>query len=263
MTVPCGRCMACRIRRTAEWTTRLLHELHGKPGCFVTLTYNNENLPVGETLVKEHLQLFMKRLRKQIEPTKIKYFACGEYGDKTNRPHYHAVIVNWMPDIERCYRPGKTYLASRDIERIWKYGNNTVGYPDREAIQYVVGYIRKKITGKMAEDYYEGRQPPFQLQSQGIGIQYAEAHKEQILSKYEITRNGHNVGVPRYYRKKLIDKDTVEEYYYHKKCEENKLLQMKPYEDDMKFYYYDKASDQERRRKHMEAAEKLFKKGQF
>jgi hypothetical protein len=85
------------------------------------------------------------------------------------------------------------------------------------------------------------------------------------LRSFEITRNGTNVGVPRYYRKKLIYKDSVDEYNYHKHCENKRKEIEEPYlESDgyvNRFYYKDRASDQERRSKHLEASEKLFKKG--
>jgi hypothetical protein len=239
-----------------------MHEMIGMDGTFLTLTYNDESLPANESLVKEHLQLFIKRLRKFIEPKKIKYFGCGEYGDKTDRPHYHVIVIGWMPELANCYRPDGRNVASRDIERLWKYGNNTVGTVTKDSIQYVVGYIRKKIIGRMAEEVYEKRQSPFQLQSQKMGLDYAQNHKEIILES-GITRDGVQVGVPRYYRKKLIDKDTYEEYIYLKKCEEKRKEQMEPYKEDLKYFYYDRASDQERRRKHMEASETLYKKGQI
>jgi hypothetical protein len=165
--------MACRIGRTSEWTTRIMHELIGKKGCFITLTYDDDHLPEGSTLVKEHLQLFVKRLRKYLEPTRIKYFACGEYGDETSRPHYHLIVINWMPELERLYKPSKNQCASREIEELWRNGHNVVGSADREAIQYTVGYIRKKLICKADQEMYEGREPPFQLQSQGIGKDYA------------------------------------------------------------------------------------------
>ena len=96
MYVPCGRCIACRIRKREEWTIRLLHELkYHADAVFVTLTYNDESLPINQkgypTLRKKHLQDFFKRLRINLDRDyhhrKIKYFACGEYGDCTGRPH--------------------------------------------------------------------------------------------------------------------------------------------------------------------------------
>ena len=263
--MPCCKCMACRIARTSEWTTRIMHELIGKIGCFITLTYDDEHLPENGTLVKEHFQKFMKRLRRFIEPTKIKYYGCGEYGENTNRPHYHAIIINWMPGLDRLYRPSGKYLVSRDIEKLWMYGNNTVGYADRESIQYVCGYIRKKLYGK-DQERYDGRLAPFQMQSIKLGCDYAMSHKEMILER-GISRNGKNVGVPRYYIKKLVEKDTVEEYYYKKRLEELRQKEIEPYLDKnneiMREWYIDKASDRERRRIALEKAEEIFKNGKI
>ena len=259
MLVPCGRCIACRIGRTSEWTTRILHELNYKDGCFVTLTYSNENEPAGRTLVKEHLQLFFKRLRKYLKPKRIKYFSCGEYGDEGERPHYHAIVMGWRPDLESCYKPNRKQLVSREIEKLWSFGYNTIGHPDREAIQYVVGYVRKKLYGVRAEEYGI-RLAPFQLQSIGIGKEYAMEHKEQILSERGITRNGVNVGLPRYYRKKLIEKGSAEEFVYHERCKVKRDQLKYQYEDyhDYKDAYW---SDNGRRKKQNEARESLFKKG--
>lgn len=264
--------MACRIARTSEWTTRILHELQGKDGSFITLTYDDDHLPANGSLVKRDLQLFIKRLRKYAEPDKLKYFACGEYGENSKRCHYHIIVIGWAPDIKECYKPNKKQVASREIERLWEYGNNTVGSPDREAIQYVVGYIRKKLSGDPAqEEYYDlKRIPPFQLQSKGLGLEFAKAHKDMILSDRGITRNGRNVGIPRYYRKKLIDKGSYEELEYYRKCEERQYEEFENYIeslDDLDVvslrYYEDRLSDQERRRKHLEARKRLYNSGKL
>jgi hypothetical protein len=223
------------------------------------LTYDNDHLPVGGTLVKRDLQLFIKRLRKEISPVKIKYYACGEYGDETKRPHYHLIVIGWHPDIESCYKPDRKQTASREIEELWHYGHNTVGYNDREAISYTVGYVRKKLVGLRASEYGE-REPPFALQSQGIGKDYAVNHKEAILSDNGITRNGVNVGVPRYYRKKLIDKDSIEEYQFHKKCEQRKQEELDKY-DNSYDHIMSSMSSRRLRRISAEKREELFKKG--
>lgn len=103
MKIPCGNCIGCRLERSRQWAIRCLHESSlYDDNCFITLTYNEENLPYGESLNKRDFQLFMKKLRKAIAPKKIRFFACGEYGtnqDLTNldtlgRPHFHAIIFN-------------------------------------------------------------------------------------------------------------------------------------------------------------------------
>jgi hypothetical protein len=91
--VPCGKCIACRIARTREWTVRIMHEMSCHDNAvFATLTYDDDHLPPDRSISKDELQRFIKRLRKELGDRKIRYFACGEYGETTNRPHYHAII---------------------------------------------------------------------------------------------------------------------------------------------------------------------------
>ena len=93
MEVPCGKCIECRIHQRKEWSLRLLHEMaYHERSVFLTLTYSDENLPDDLSISKRHLQLFLKRLRKQSGRKGIKYFATGEYGESTQRPHYHAIV---------------------------------------------------------------------------------------------------------------------------------------------------------------------------
>lgn len=195
--------MDCRIKRTAEWSTRILHELpYWDTASFVTLTYDEEHLPDLEivredtpvilpgTLVKKDLINFFRRLK---EDRKIKYFACGEYGDetKTMRPHYHAIIFGVHP------------IEKELILDNWKYGLVDLGTVTPKSAKYVASYIQKKLNGQMAEEKYGGRQPPFQLQSRGIGLQYALDNAERLRQKGFVSLDGHKVGVPRYYQKKL------------------------------------------------------------
>ena len=93
LAVPCGKCIGCRIAKRKEWSLRMLHELTYHPqSSFITLTYDDYHLPSDNSLKKRHLQLFIKRLRKNLGERRIKYFACGEYGGQTMRPHYHAIL---------------------------------------------------------------------------------------------------------------------------------------------------------------------------
>jgi hypothetical protein len=90
--VACGQCIGCRLERSRQWAIRCVHEasLH-EHNSFITLTYNDENLPADGSLDVRHWQLFMKRLRKR-HGSGIRYFHCGEYGSKHRRPHYHACL---------------------------------------------------------------------------------------------------------------------------------------------------------------------------
>lgn len=190
--VPCGRCMACRIRRTQEWAVRLMHEssMHEK-SAFVTLTYSPETVPAGNSLIKKDFQLFMKRLRRDLGDRRIKYFACGEYGEHTKRPHYHAIVFGISQD------------ESDLIYEAWPFGFIKMGSVTFDSCRYVAGYIQKKLSGPMAEEEYVGKEAPFQVCSQGLGLSWAMANANYIFSNLNITVRGVPVGIPRYYVKKL------------------------------------------------------------
>lgn len=157
--IPCGHCLGCRLDHANEWATRAFCEatLHNE-NCFITLTYNNENLPINDknykTLVLRDYQLFFKRLRKYIwekEEKRIRYIICGEYGPKGGRPHYHALIFGWKPkDLEvfKQYTPkaGRHDIGykSKTVQKIWGKGFIVVGDVTYESACYVARYVQKK-----------------------------------------------------------------------------------------------------------------------
>lgn len=209
--VRCGRCMACRLTKAADWSARILHEFHqfDYSGCFVTLTYNDESLPPGGNLVKKDLQNFIKRLRKDVAPLKIKYFACGEYGEDpihTKRPHYHAIILGIRP------------YQKQVIEDAWslygtKKGHVVVGSVTDQSINYTTKYITKKLGGLQGQVEYGTKTPPFQIQSQGMGLQWANENYTSLEETGKITIKGRPSGIPKYYKQKLdLSTTHLEEY---------------------------------------------------
>lgn len=213
--VPCGKCMICRKNRAAEWAMRITHEIqyHTK-SCFVTLTYDDSHLPVSSgtlvpTLYKRHLQLFFKRLRSSFPECKIKYFACGEYGKHTLRPHYHAIIMGFQPPLSDLIKvgthKGRDMFSSSILGAIWTDGYVQVGSADPGSIYYTTGYIIKQLHKSKLSD----RVPEFLLCSRGIGLRYALDHKDKVLS-CSLTAEGVQAPLPRYYVKKIgIDRSVV------------------------------------------------------
>lgn len=209
LEVPCGRCLACRIKKRQEWVLRLTHELsYYQQSSFVTLTYNDAYLPIGEmgipTLRKADLQKCIKRIRKALPADyRIKYFACGEYGDLTQRPHYHLILMGL----------GLTDEHKQIVMRSWPFCDwdneyirrGSFGVAEADSVRYVAQYIDKKFSGDLAEEEYEekGREPVFRLLSQGLGLRYAQQNADQIRQQERITLNGVNQSIPRYYINKL------------------------------------------------------------
>lgn len=220
LEVPCGKCLACRIKKRSEWALRMtLESYYWLEKSFITLTYNDENLPPNGSLQKAELQKFIKRVRKRLDEKnrKIKYFACGEYGDQTGRPHYHAIIFGLgLQEEDKEIVMQSWRKCSWDNESIRK---NSFGLVESESIRYVAQYIDKKYTGDMAEREYKekGREPVFRLCSAGIGKQYMEEYQDDIKDRLIITINGVKYSLPRYFVKKLdIPADKLSEFATNK-----------------------------------------------
>jgi len=129
--VSCGRCMPCRITKRGRWTARMLLEAKThEENCFVTLTYDPENLPLDGKITKRDCQLFLKRLRRSY-PDRISYFLCGEYGSKTKRPHYHLILF------------GFPYADSRYLTKAWSKGFITCSPLTTSRASYVAKYTLK------------------------------------------------------------------------------------------------------------------------
>lgn len=217
--IPCGHCMACRLNKQNEKKLRICHEAeYYDKACFLTVTYSDEHLhkTVGgiPTLYKRDAQLFIKRIRRLVEPDRIKYFLCGEYGDMTQRPHYHVILLGVDMHDTRLFKIVRRFKNECWCEcKAWKENGDFIGQctvaPFTEArAAYVAKYCVKKWSGKGAEDYYKGREPEFCLTSQGLGLQWLNEHKSLLLNDGFVRVKKKRVPLPRYYEEKLFPKDT-------------------------------------------------------
>lgn len=217
IVIPCGQCIGCKLERSRQWAMRCMHEkrMH-VDSAFLTMTYDREHLPALGTLVKRDLQLFMKRLRKE-RPTGLRFFACGEYGETTLRPHYHVLLFNTcFPDMKFWKAAGDNDLfASAELNGLWTNGDCLIGNVTFDSCAYVARYCTKVITGPAAEAHYAGREPEFTVMSRrpGIGFSYYERHGAEAYRHDNVIVNGMPVGLPRYYDSKyeLVDSVRLEE----------------------------------------------------
>jgi len=112
LNLPCGKCIGCRLDRSRQWAIRCMHEASlYERNCFITLTYSDEFLPNDRSVNVRHFQLFMKKLRKRFGPN-IRFYHCGEYGEKTSRPHYHALLFNFDYTF-RTHKITRIYKANQ------------------------------------------------------------------------------------------------------------------------------------------------------
>ncbi len=225
MTVPCGRCIGCRIAHSKMWAIRCTHEMQmHEQACFLTLTYAPEYLPKTGTLVKEHLQLFIKRLRKQISPKKIRFFACGEYGENLSRPHYHILIFGHQFPDQKVHQITKTkdiYYKSEILTNLWGMGHCISAKACFQTAAYISRYVTKKLNGAQADKHYKsidletGELVPilgeFSTQSlkPGIGADWYEQYKKDVYPSDEIIHEGQRYKVPGYYDK-ILERENPE-----------------------------------------------------
>lgn len=205
LSVPCGKCNFCLALRRADWTFRLKQELKiSSSASFVTLTYDEENLVFaddGPTLCKSDLQLFFKRLRKK-EKKGIRYYAVGEYGTETSRPHYHIILFNAS--------------SSKVVEDSWKVdgkpiGMTHIGLVTPASIHYVTKYVINRVCD------YGLRAPPFQVMSRnpGIGDNYRITHFEyhRKSMKNYTSVNGIVARLPRFYKDHFFTSKERQRFY--------------------------------------------------
>lgn len=220
ITVPCGRCYWCLRKRSNEWAFRLYEEAKiSNSVYFITLTYNDEHIPRTTdgllTLSRPDLQKFFKRLRKSSR-LKLRYFACGEYGTTTQRPHYHAIIFNLPVDLEK---------AKKLIANAWTipykpqltHGFIDVQKPRNGAFKYVTKYVMKTSTYQNKELKKYDQEPAYCVMSRGIGENFLTKQNFDFLIKtctYTWQQLDSTISIPRYYWKKALETNLITEEEY-------------------------------------------------
>lgn len=207
--LPCGQCILCRLEHARQWAVRITHEatLH-RENCFVTLTYRDEELPEHNSLNYAHLQKFWKRLRKEIGP--LRYYAVGEYGDNTLRPHYHACIFG------HAFTEGRVLLRSKPtllwthplLEEAWGHGHVSIGALTFESAQYTASYVTKKLNNKkkyVRVDEETGELIPlvqpraFMSLKPAIGRDWLDRYGNNVYDHDHVIINGRRQKPPKYY----------------------------------------------------------------
>lgn len=234
VTVACGQCLGCRLARSRAWALRCVHEasLHER-NCFITLTYDPEHLPHDGGLHVDHWQRFAKRLRKRLPSQtmlvgdkaydfKFRFFHCGEYGDRTFRPHYHAAMfgVDFSEDsILFKQKADYALRVSPMLTETWGMGHATVGDLTLQSAAYVARYVVKKIGGAAAEQVYSRVDPEtgeeFQVKPEyvtmslkpGIGAGWFEKFGDEVYPEDFVIHEGKKFRPPQYYDREFEKRD--------------------------------------------------------
>ena len=237
LELPCGQCWECRFKRSRDWAIRCMHEaqLHDS-NCFITLTYSDQYLPSDRSLHYEHFQKFMKRLRK-FSKVPIRFYMCGEYGEKLQRPHYHACIFGYdFPDKKFLTKtPSGDFLYTSEIlSKLWPFGITSIGSLTFQSAAYVARYIMKKITGDQSFNHYNevdqdgvivnSRVPDFTRMSlkPGIGAGWLEKYHSDVYPHDHVVVKGRPTSVPRYYDK-LVKRASADHLVHPKRMRDEVL----------------------------------------
>lgn len=226
--VPCGSCLGCRQDQARGWAVRLMHEAEMQPGAFfATLTYSE--VPDNGSLRPDDLTRFIKRLRKRFD-SKIRYFACGEYGEKAGRPHYHSVFLG-PTFLDRDFwtvRNGSPVWRSEILESTWGLGHCELTGLNFAAARYVASYVRKKVKKRYQPDAYTRVDsetgevhdvvPEFARMSRrpGIGSSWIEKNWRDVYPRDYVVLEGRQMKPPRYYDKRMevLAPEVMEEVRY-------------------------------------------------
>lgn len=210
ITVPCRKCMGCRIQKRNYYSMLARFESFSYyqknlDSSFVTLTYDDDNLPANGSLSIDESKKFVKRLRehlsrsdfptrfiqsfgRQIEVPDFKYYICGEYGEETFRPHYHIILFGV-----------NTFIASDFARRAWSKGNITVSALNGARIRYCMKYIDKQFDSDIVPD--NSFQVPFSTWSKGLGQDFIMDNFESVLKNNGINNGGVITPLNQYYRR--------------------------------------------------------------
>ncbi len=212
--LPCGQCIGCRLEKSRQWAMRCVHEasMHDD-NCFITLTYSDEFLPRFGSLDRRAFGLFMKRLRKCYEPQRIRFYSCGEYGEESGRPHYHALLFgfDFADKVFLRKRGEHTCWRSPALEKLWPFGLSELGSVSFDSAAYVARYIVKKVTGELADAHYERvdactgevgqleREYATMSRRPGIGRSWIDRFKGEVYRDDSVVIAGKHCKPVRYY----------------------------------------------------------------
>jgi len=215
LSLPCGQCILCRQEHTRQWAVRIVHEeQRHSESSFITLTLRDEFInELGSLNYEEHMQPFIKRLRKRLwtkYKKRISHYSVGEYGEATMRPHYHMCLFGHAFNEDRRFirRGQKPLWTNPLLEETWGMGNCSVGILNFETAAYTAGYVMKKLKG--AEGYHsldpetgelvEIEAPAARMSVRpAIGLKWIEKYGKATFGHDHVIVNGRPQKPPKFY----------------------------------------------------------------
>lgn len=281
-SLPCGQCIGCRLNHAEGWAIRMVHEaqLH-EENSFLTLTYNDENLPSNGNLSYRAVTNFIKRLRRSLDKTpyhkKLKYYLVGEYGENFSRPHYHIILFGFDFSYKLRYKGeensktlaytknGKSYYSSTFLSSLWSYGAAHIGDVNYNTCMYVAKYVTKKVNGRNKDSHYARILPDgeiFQLEQEKSQMSRKNAIGKEWLQKYwsdvypddSVVYEQRRFKTPKYYDKWLEKNDPLLFDQIKQEREASSLIYGSRSQDDLTRIHEVKILNQKQNARELEGA---------
>lgn len=238
--VKCGKCDTCKRQKAQEWAIKLINECkYHNEACFITLTFDNKILMDKKSKAykygaktsfvwkiensMEYFQKFIKRLRKKFKERNISYFHVAEYGEKTHRPHHHAILfgINFNEDRKECQisKSGHPQMYSETLQSLWACGNTTIQDCNSNNIIYIAQYSLKKFKNNLLNKKYNTKMT-FSNRCK-MNVKFIRRNPELIKKGYLQDTDGKRYKIPRSYLKNLKE-EKIEKYKeIYREYEEN------------------------------------------
>lgn len=229
MQVPCGKCLGCRLDYARGWALRCMHEakLHAH-NCVITLTYDPEHLPLSGELDRREIQNWLKVLRSRVGS--FRFFGCGEYGSKGDRPHYHIILFGYdFPDkVLKTIHLGSRQYDSQLLREIWQRGHVSVGDVTFKSAAYIARYCLKKL--EKEESLHVVDEFTMMSLKPGIGADFVAKFGSDMLAIGACVVDGSMFKIPKFYESRFSPADLLElklkRMEYVKKETQMRLYQM-------------------------------------
>lgn len=224
--VKCGKCYTCKLERSSAWAIKLINEAkYHKKACFITLTFDNKILlDKNSKAIKKYganasfvfntkysmkyFQKFIKRLRQIYKDKYISYYHVAEFGEKTKRPHHHAIVygINFDEDRKEMEKSktGHIQFYSQTLQDCWACGRTSIQDINENNIIYISQYTLKKL-----KDVKDDKYKPLMTFSNRckISSKYIKRYPKEITKGYLEDKEGHKFSIPKSYIKALKNDD--------------------------------------------------------
>lgn len=227
MLLPCRNCIGCRLEQSRQAAVRLVHECAFHPySGFLTLTYDDDHLPKSWSLEPARWTKFAKDLRARfafLNKGCLKFYAVGEYGDVSSRPHYHAIVYSDAPlliDQVEPARGGSPQFTSPDVSAVWPEGRHRISEVTFESAAYCARYVLKKRNGSCYDRQYEWLDTDtgelhqlareFVRWPKGLGKLHFDKWKFDVYPRDQVVLPGRGAFLPPPYYDRLLEREAPE-----------------------------------------------------